>query len=160
MKIRNKYRYLGAVHDSIPEGWKYILYRFLSDTDKLARYCWIPRFIMNFMYKMAYGNGMVKIKRKWAHNIFVKMFRKYVLIVQIKEKFGTLCLKNSSEFPISDISIEYEKLSTKICQKCGVEDTNRPDKQDAVTTASLKNGYWVMTLCNKCREELETNNKN
>lgn len=64
--------------------------------------------------------------------------------VQIKEKWGGLRLYLNEYVPeIADKIHEIENKSYKICEHCG-------------TSENVKTEYthsWVMTLCDKCREE-------
>lgn len=64
--------------------------------------------------------------------------------VQIKEKWGGLCLYLNYYVPeIADQIHELEGKSLDICEQCG---TNKNVKRD------WTHG-WIMTLCDKCREE-------
>lgn len=64
--------------------------------------------------------------------------------VQIKEKFGGLCLYMNYYVPeITDKIRELENKSYEICEHCG---TNKNVKTERIHG-------WIMTLCDKCREE-------
>jgi hypothetical protein len=58
-------------------------------------------------------------------------------LVQVKEKFGGLhfYIENSDELSYAIIS-KYEKLSYKVCEKCGSEGV-------------LRKGAWLKTLCDE-----------
>lgn len=62
--------------------------------------------------------------------------------VQVKEKYGTLRFYLSSQTDeMSNLIDEYEKLSARICESCGL-----PGKLD-------NSNYWVRTRCEEhgCR---------
>jgi hypothetical protein len=63
---------------------------------------------------------------------------------QIKEKWGGLCLYLNYYVPeVSHRIRALEHKSFEICEQCG---TNK--------NVECKNTHgWIMTLCNKCREE-------
>ena len=61
---------------------------------------------------------------------------------QIKEKWGGLRIYNSGGDDYVDGLITMaEEISYKICERCGCPGS--PNKQG-----------WIMTLCDKCREDL------
>ncbi len=68
-----------------------------------------------------------------------------IMITQVKEKFGGLRFYiGGAPFEIHDKIEEVEKRSLKICEQCG-----EPGKVGPI----VKGGYWVATLCDKCRDE-------
>jgi len=63
-------------------------------------------------------------------------------ILQIKEKYGMLCLYGNRENKkIQDIVSKAEDVSLKICEICG---------KDACLCVK---GMWYKTLCQTCREK-------
>ena len=65
---------------------------------------------------------------------------------QIKEKFGTLTIYHSGgNSAITKLIAAAERQSESICEQCG--------SQEQVTTEPLQGGFWILTLCAKCREE-------
>ena len=63
---------------------------------------------------------------------------------QIKEKWGGLCLYLNKYIPEIQIKMrELMERSWAICENCGT---------DKNVTREYTHG-WVMTLCDKCREE-------
>ena len=61
---------------------------------------------------------------------------------QIKEKWGGLRIYHSGgDDYVDGIIIMAEEMSYKICERCGCPGS--PNKQG-----------WIMTLCDKCREDL------
>lgn len=68
-----------------------------------------------------------------------------VNILQVKEKFGSLCIY-VSHYPtgLIDALDEIETLSMYICEKCG-----------ELGELQMR-GYWVKTLCKACYEAWNT----
>lgn len=67
--------------------------------------------------------------------------REHVFVAQIKEKFGTLRFYMAQETPyISGAIAVAESLSEDICETCGER-------------GRLRDGGWILTLCNKHHEE-------
>ncbi len=65
--------------------------------------------------------------------------------VQIKEKFGLLCVYFSgANQAIITIVKEAEEESSKTCEVCG--------SSDNVTTGPMKGPGWITTKCGECRE--------
>ena len=73
-----------------------------------------------------------------------------VHILQIKEKFGSLCiyLDNAPEY-IRDMVRKAEKNSYLICEDCG-----------SPINVTTKGPGWIRTLCKECREYRNKRNKN
>ena len=69
-------------------------------------------------------------------------------ISQIKEKFGLLRVyMDDATDEMYKIIYEYQEKSSKICEICGKPGTTKEEN------------YWINTLCNSCREEKTTNEK-
>ena len=77
---------------------------------------------------------------------------------QIKEKFGLLRIYFARKHDNTSLVLEnvyrvleaLESLSGFVCEQCGCND-------GTVSTKSSEGGYWILTLCDKCR--LQTMNK-
>lgn len=68
---------------------------------------------------------------------------------QVKEKFGLLRFYMDNETDEMDkIIIEYENLSGKICENCGM-----PGKLS-------NSSWWLKTLCPECENKRNEKNKN
>ncbi len=68
-----------------------------------------------------------------------------IMITQVKEKFGGLRFYiGGASSEIHDKIDEVENRSVEICEQCGEPGKNGP---------LVEGGYWVATLCDKCRKE-------
>ena len=66
----------------------------------------------------------------------------FVTFDQIKEKYGGLRIYHSGgNYYVDGLISMAEQMSYKICERCGCPGS--PNKQG-----------WIMTLCDKCREDL------
>lgn len=67
------------------------------------------------------------------------------IVTQVKEKFGMLRFyTNYGNDEIYGLVEEYEGKSATICEICGSKEAE---------CKSNGCGYWISTLCDKCREE-------
>ena len=64
-------------------------------------------------------------------------------IIDIKEKYGTLCISatNCPEW-YDDLISYYEYRSGNICEQCGNSGKLRIDR------------HWILTLCDECNEKV------
>lgn len=79
-------------------------------------------------------------------------------VSDIKEKFGTLNIYMSGPEWADKLSDIFEVASEMCCEECGRWHGHHKDGDPnwgvtAVTTSALPRGYWVKTLCNRCRDE-------
>lgn len=66
-------------------------------------------------------------------------------VVQVKEKFGVLCIYTSVSFPEIDVLIDVCcKKSEHICEVCGEEGSLKTEKG------------WTSCLCHLCRSKKNT----
>ncbi len=66
-----------------------------------------------------------------------------IQILQIKEKFGTLRFYDSGlGIEGNEIVYKYENLSSGTCEICGA-------------SGEIRDGRWIMTMCDKCFKENE-----
>ena len=61
--------------------------------------------------------------------------------VQVKQKYGGLCFYvDKATKEVYDVIDKYENKSYKVCEVCG-------------EPGVLRQGGWMMTLCNKCDDD-------
>lgn len=91
-------------------------------------------------------NDAILIVDNWNLEHFGKDTNELLQFVQIKEKFGKLCLYlNYYPDEIENQIHELENQSLEICEGCGTIEN--------VTTEQTRG--WIYTLCPKCREYIK-----
>ena len=98
---------------------------------------------------MATYTGLKKCGKGWDNLIeeTLKKLPDHVIIDNIKEKFGELCIYPREYIKdIDEILFDAQRKSKTICELCGIQDSS-VDKQYYI------DGSWLRTLCAKCRKE-------
>jgi hypothetical protein len=92
-------------------------------------------------YKLIY-DMLVEIEQLYrSKNRSVDMYIWYV-----KEKYGVMETNVIKAIPdVYEITLKYEALSEKVCEKCGDEGRMREDEKNS----------WLKVRCDKCYEEEE-----
>ena len=123
----DKYKYLGNVTPEVPESWENIILDMLVNIDNIVRPWYIPMFIWNY-----------RLGREIDLCSSIGIY-----ISQIKQKFGTLRVYNTSESNDIKLIIKVaEDRCNNTCEYCGKEGT---------TNVTIKN--WVRNLCPECIEK-------
>ena len=65
-------------------------------------------------------------------------------LFQVKQKFGELRIYTNNYHLLGDKIAEIEAQSFNICEYCG-------SQKDVTTPTATLSSYWIMTLCNNCR---------
>jgi len=120
MTFKNKYPWIGDFDEEIPPGW--------------AR---------------AFGDDFCR-DIQIIYDSFTDEQKSEFAVLQIKEKFGTLCVYLAYPWPFHDkinaVLDKYEKLSWDTCVFCG-------EPADMYTTD------WILPCCKACNEEMNLNAK-
>ena len=135
------YRYMGYTHLSIPDGWVPIVKQMLRDIDREIRPWYVPRFILNWMYWLASGNSVIRIRSRFFYN-FKKRFAAFrkCFITDIKDKYGGLRVYGMFSDEVEDIVNSAIQKCDITCEKCG--------SSDKVESIDLG---WIYTFCNSCK---------
>ena len=79
-----------------------------------------------------------------------------VRVLQVKEKFATLCIHISGKFTDNEVASKFYKemgeiyvAASKTCEKCGSTENVKIDDS----------AYWVKTLCPSCTEKRKQGRK-
>ena len=136
-----KYRYMGYTHLSIPDGWVPIVKQMLRDIDKKIRPWYIPRFVLNWIYLLAHGNSVVRVRSWFFYRIIQKIpvFSK-CFISDIKDKYAELRVYGSFSPEIEKIVDAAVEKSNFTCERCG-----------STYKVEVKDYGWLYTLCQSCR---------
>ena len=140
MKYNPKsYRYLGYTYPDVPKSWEPIVIQLIKDIDKIARPKWLPRIVANWLYWLAMGNSIIRIRNKYWYNIWTKIPIK-CHIHQIKDKYTSLRVYVSGTNEVYELINKAENDAENTCEDCG----SNNDVQ-------IVDGNWVFAYCKDCR---------
>jgi len=106
--------------------------------------------ISALLYRIKQHEKHIKTRNDWSVKESGEPCEKYkdyypVILEQVKEKFGGLRFYYiGGDDHIAGLVDMAEEMSYKICEQCG--NAGKPNK-----------GGWIITLCDKCREERNGN---
>ena len=135
------YRYLGYTYPSVPDGWEPIVRQMLRDIDRKIRPWYVPRFILNWMYWLASGNSVVRVRSRFFYNFNKRfaVFRK-CFITDIKDKYGGLRVYGGFSDEVEKIVDAAVQKCDTTCEKCGSEEE-----------VKIVNTGWLFNFCIQCR---------
>lgn len=146
MEFYKKYTHVGTSYPSVPDPWKPIVEEAIKKIEKKMWPRWMPMFIKRWIFKLATGNSIVRIRSKFWFKIY-KHLTKSSVITQIKDKFAVLCIYMMGYDDEYDEIIEdatYE--CTHICERCG---TYRMTL--GIPVSDVRG--WYRRLCPGCKME-------
>ncbi len=148
-KEYNPYLYMGYTYTGTIGGWENHTKELIYNLDKLVRPCYLPKFILNLLYYLAFGNFVWYVRNKFFYKFWNKHIQHRICdlhITDIKEKWGNLSIYYTGDLPIQILIDGYVEESNNICYECGT--TSQKCKKIYI------NG-WLTNICDKCESKLK-----
>lgn len=145
MKFEDKYRHVGYSYPSVPTPWKPIVKKAIVEIEKKMWFKYMPMFLKRLIFKLATGNSVYRIKSKFWYWIYNKLSEN--VIVQIKDKFASLCIYMSyTDDEIEKIIRDAEETCEHVCEACGRKRTELP-----IPVTNVRG--WYRRICPWCKFE-------
>lgn len=132
---------MGYTYTSVPDGWVPIVKQMLRDIDKEIRPWYVPRFLLNWLYLLAHGNSVVRVRSQFAYTILQKIptFSK-CFIMDIKDKYAELRVYGAFSPEVEKIIDAAIEQSNLTCERCS-----------SVFRVRVVDYGWLYNLCQGCR---------
>jgi hypothetical protein len=145
MEFHKKYDHVGYSYPSVPDPWKPIVEEAIVAIEKETWPTWMPMFFKRWIYYLATGNSIVRVRS----NFWYKIYKKFNTgsITQIKDKYAGLRIYGYFNDECEKIVDKAEILCDATCEKCG--STNG--------TTIVNDRGWYTNLCRECNPNHECN---
>ena len=141
MEVYKKYRHIGYSYPGVPNGWKGIVEKAISDIEKEMWPRWMPIFIKRIIHYLATGDSVARINYRFWNKVRSKL-TKNQMVTDIKDKYASLRIYGYFGPEIEEIVKKAENECYRTCERCASKENVR----------TVGKG-WLYNLCKSCRTD-------